>query len=336
MIKILLIFLMVSPICPYFIEGKQSSLEYCKRYETGVYLLPSGQRFGDRLLEYVKAKWIAYKTGLPLYISPCRYYHHLALMEKERILPRIPRKGITKVFVDDFPIFLERVPNTFYIVRYYPILDSDKLCEIKKERKFISLLQETISSTLDLEILEVPDDKITLALHVRKGTGVDSPIKSVQIFDKNKISTKTLTVSKGHFADFIHPLKFPPEQYYIDQIKKISEYFHHKPIYLFVFTDDPYPPVILERIKEQVGLKNITYDCFPYVGRSSSELLRDFFSMMNFDCLIRPGESNYSTVAELLSTHKLVIYPKSYHFEKDDEDNYYLMMDQIQFIEQAF
>lgn len=45
-----------------------------------------------------------------------------------------------------------------------------------------------------------------------------------------------------------------------------------------------------------------------------SNILEDFFAMMQFDCLIRP-ESNFSIVASKIADFKVVINPIEFKFE---------------------
>jgi len=326
----LFIFLIVFSLS--FVDAKTRRRVDAQDYETCIYLAPTGQRFGDRLLEYVKAKWISYHTGITLYIRPCKYYENLQILEKEKVVLSIPKRGVKKVVLNEIPTFLEKSPNTFYIVGYYPFPSMEMIYEMKQDRAFVGLVRETIRPVDSIELIKPPKDQISVAVHIRKGSGGDNPLKSVQIFDKNKIAMENTKVKAKDYADAFHPLKFAPEQYYIDQIKALSQYFEHRALYLYIFTDYKNPKDLLKRIKQEVGLDNITYHCRESVSQEREVILSDFFSMMEFDCLIRSGESYFSTMSELLSDHKMIIYPKSSHFEKDKEDHFYLIMDNIEMI----
>ena len=48
----------------------------------------------------------------------------------------------------------------------------------------------------------------------------------------------------------------------------------------------------------------------------NANVLEDFFSMMDFDCLIRPG-SHYSRFVQRLGNNKIVIYPESFKTTHD-------------------
>jgi hypothetical protein len=66
---------------------------------------------------------------------------------------------------------------------------------------------------------------------------------------------------------------------------------------------------------------------------SSNPTLRDFFSMAQFDCLIR-SESHYSIAAQLIGNHKLVISPSRFHSEiNHDETQADLVIDQLAIFE---
>lgn len=314
------------------LEGKARKKIETENYEACIYLMPTGQRLGDRLLEYVKAKWISYKTGLPLYVRPSIYYDNFKILEKENTLSAIPKKGVRKIWVDDYPTFLYEVPNTFYIVSYYPFPSMEMIYEFKRDKTFISLLRETICLINPVPLIKPPEDQISVAVHIRKGSGGDGSLKSKQIFDKGGSIIHKIDKKNDKYSDLSHPLKFPPEQYYIDQIKYLSAYFDNQPIYLYLFTDQKNPQSLLERVQSEVGLENISYHCRKKVFQSREVVLSDFFSMMEFDCIIRSGESNFSIMSELVSDHKIVIYPKSYHFERDKKRNYYLIMDDIEVV----
>ena len=117
------------------------------------------------------------------------------------------------------------------------------------------------------------------------------------------------SVSKREpYADKIWPMKFPPDSYYIDQIKKLSLLFDDMPMYVYIFTDHPHPIQILNRYKSAIGKPNILYDCQKN-SVPDANLFQDFFAMTQYDCLIRGG-SNFSQMVHLIGNFKIIIYLK--------------------------
>lgn len=124
---------------------------------------------------------------------------------------------------------------------------------------------------------------------------------------------------KEKFLDNVNhwQTKFPPEQYYIDQIIKLSKELYNQNIYVQIFTDDRDPVALVERIKENVNLSNATF-CYSNNRNFSfrDQVACDLYSMSRFDILIR-SQSYFSRVAELMGNHKLIIYPLEYRWENN-------------------
>ena len=165
------------------------------------------------------------------------------------------------------------------------------------------MLQPVVS----LPTITLPQDKVTVAVHVRKGGGFDQPLSSVQYYTKNMVSRK-------FYADKEFPRKFPPEQYYVDQIKRISKLFNDAPLFVYIFTDDRSPLRLVDRIKKAVNKNNITFSCRNHDNVHNAHVVEDFYNIARFDCLIRSG-SNFALAAQILTgNHKVVIYPKHWQW----------------------
>ena len=59
-----------------------------------------------------------------------------------------------------------------------------------------------------------------------------------------------------------------------------------------------------------MDLPHIHFDCRKQNNGPGANVLEDFFSMMNFNCLIRAG-SHFSRFVQRLGKNKVVIYPES-------------------------
>lgn len=103
--------------------------------------------------------------------------------------------------------------------------------------------------------------------------------------------------------------KFPPDQFYIDQILKLYNDLKQAPLFVQIFTDDRNPKELLERIRNALNNTNIIVFYYDNRGDShSNRIAQDLHSMSRFDVLIR-GQSYFSRMVELIGNYKVVIYP---------------------------
>lgn len=254
-------------------------------------------RLGDHLWKYIKTKWLSYKYNYPLYHKPFKHSEEFVFHYKEKHF----NDSIGKKFDQIIDLTNEKT------IKYH--IDKSTLFNIKlggniqatpKNTKFIAILKEMIAPIESISFPPILKDKISVALHVRKGGGFDKPLLSEQLYTLKR---------KFTFADKEWPLRFPPDQYYIDQIKWLSNYFDNAPIHIHIFTDDPHPKKILELYKKHINKTNLSFSCREEGNHHSKNVIDDLFAMMKFDCLIRPN-SNLSKIAMFLSNHKIVISPK--------------------------
>lgn len=147
-----------------------------------------------------------------------------------------------------------------------------------------------LAPTGEHQLLPLPPNKITVCVHVRRGGNWDDPSVHLAL-----------------------PLKFPPDSYYIEQIKTISKLFKGNPLYIFLMTDDLRPKELMKRYKEAIPSPNIQWDCREEPPKNH---LNDFFSIPLFDCLILP-DSNFSIVASKLTEYAIRISPVHYRKKKE-------------------
>ncbi len=260
----------------------------------------SGGRFGDNLLAFAHALYFAIKNKLTLYYVPFTYSEQLLLDDS---IPKFTSE-IEKRFKDS-EIFSSRditvkesVKSTLFTIPYFPeanIWDQQIPFFVDwDDNEFKNSLTNLIKPKFDLWLIEPPEDKISIALHVRKGGSWS---------DESELSQDVEKLCLGNLI-----YKIPLDNYYINQIKIIAELFKDKPLYIFLFTDDQNPQVLIDKYKELVDIPGIEFDCRKEENDHCFNVLEDFFSMMNFDVLIRP-ESNFSIMAEKLGNHSIVISP---------------------------
>ncbi|HVW99408.1 MAG TPA: hypothetical protein VHA52_03065 [Candidatus Babeliaceae bacterium] len=118
------------------------------------------------------------------------------------------------------------------------------------------------------------------------------------------LKAKKLNTVSQTFADINEdPLKFPPTQFYIDQIAMLSKFLDNRPLYIHLFTDDKNPQKLLQLLQQHVDLPNITYGY-----NNSGSLIHDCYHMAQFDCLIK-STSTFSSIAQLIGDHMITIIP---------------------------
>lgn len=287
----------------------------------------SGGRFGDSLICYLHAKWISYKYNIPLLYYPFEYSEKLVLSDAELLVTvgnafTLKREKptdiepITKIVLVD-TVIIHPDDGIMYIVPWFP----ESLQEYERiedgrfyfyvnwsDEKFLSEIRQLVRPKNKLDLLQLPTDKITVAVHVRRNSnGFDLALS----FDEN------LQVKEGRqFLDDYYPFKCVDDNFYISSIKKISELFPNKSIYIYIFTDDKNPEKIAEKYKNALNNPLITFDYRHDKHDHTVHVLEDFFSMLKFDCLIR-SDSNFSLVASKLGNYKYDISPGGYQLKNN-------------------
>lgn len=289
-------------------------------------------RFGDQLFLYTETKWLSYKHGLQFFYRPFPYSDRLVLHSCEkRYNTAIERNFKNKIklhserdiknnekepILYECDFFAEVLPDfnrfpTSHISRgrYHNLYEI-----IIQNPSFAELLKELIQPLEHLPTPELPKNKITVAVHIRKGMG-DPPLYSEQLFKISSGIDKTLKLPSGlEYVDVGFPHKFPTEQYYIDQLKKLYTLLDNKELYVYIFTDDPNAKRIVNYFERECNNSNITFSCNEYNTSHDKNVIKDFWTMTKFDCLIR-GQSSYSVMAQYIGNHKIIIEPWSYHWE---------------------
>jgi hypothetical protein len=253
------------------------------------YELPAG-RLGDQLLAYMHAKWISYQYDIPLLYKPFYYSSEFPLDEQEQPLdPQEPYHTIPLKNLD----MLGKKSNSdaLFIVPYFPESEYERKSANWayfpvdwQDTQFISLLRSLISPKVPFEFPPLPKDRVTVAAHVRRGGGYDDPSQ------------------QRHW-----PLKFPPDDFYIEQIRKIHKLLQ-KPLFVHIFTDDFEPERMAKDYAAALSDIDVVFEYRLAKGTYQDFVLYDLFDMMRYQCLIRP-ESNYSIVVEKLGNCKIVAHP---------------------------
>jgi len=263
-------------------------------------LTKAGSRFGDHLLGYCKAKWVAFQHNMPFYLKPFSYSNELILSQKETTFSaQITQKYKNKIHIQTEPTKWEQNKDTLYYVNFYSknvnwsITNPDSLFA-----RFREELRTMIFPKTKPETPNIPPNMISIAVHVRKGGGYDPPL-----------------LSRSHYADQRWTLKLPPNRFYVEQIRYLYNYFGQQPLYVYIFTDDKKPNEIVKTFTDLLADCQLHFDCRKTTNSHNMHVVDDLIGLSLFDCLIRPN-SNFSICAQLIGKHKVIIWPTSYHWEE--------------------
>ncbi|MFH1253872.1 MAG: hypothetical protein V1646_00380 [bacterium] len=286
---VLLSFLSYLPASTFDCEKyKASTLRLVQSGKSAVSHDLSGGRFGDSLICYLHAKWISYKYSIPLLYYPFEYSDQLVLSDAELLVTVGNASSLKKEKATDIePITQELFVDTvkicpdegiLYIIPWFPesIQEYERIEDGRlyfyvnwDDEKFLEEIRKLISPKKKLDLLQIPSDKITVAVHVRRNSnGFDLALS----FDEN------LQVKEGRqFLDDYYPFKCVDDNFYISSIKKLCELFPNRSIYIYIFTDDKDPEKIAEKYKNALSNPLITFDYRHDKHDHTVHVLEDFF-----------------------------------------------------------
>lgn len=246
----------------------------------------NGGRFGDNLLSYSRAKWLSYKYNIPVLYQPFPYADELLLHENEIIYAPESLSHFSTVIhlLKNLNVIKCNNVNTLYVCHWNAEIIVDWL-----DTTFIEELKKNIAPCYEIEKVIIPENVISIAAHVRNGGTFAADTQQ----EKDRC-----------------PLRFVPEEFFIDQIERIAHMFPDDNLYVHIFTDHPQPAKLVKKFKAALNNPRISFGCRTEGNSHNSYVLEDFFSMMDFDCLIRPG-SHYTRFVQRLGNNKVIIYPES-------------------------
>lgn len=144
--------------------------------DTGVTYDFSGGRFGDNVLSYLHAKWIAREANLPLIYKPFNYSNELKMddLEDGGILRFTKTVSLNKNH--PFPL---NEDNTLFVCPYFPEvqweLNRQEYFTFPvgwKDESFRKDVLEKISPKQPLTLTYPPENMLSIAVHIREGGGV--------------------------------------------------------------------------------------------------------------------------------------------------------------------
>jgi hypothetical protein len=157
-------------------------------------------------------------------------------------------------------------------------------CPFLDDFLFMDKMRALIQPIEPIQTVHPFKDCISIALHIRRGG----------TFKLDTARVKKLSVAR-----------FAPMSYYVTALRYFCDLFQDKPLYIHVFTDDENPESLVAVLRESCMHPHAQFNCRHGKNSHNINVLEDLFSLMNFDCLIRP-QSTFSIVAEILGNHALV------------------------------
>ena len=117
------------------------------------------------------------------------------------------------------------------------------------------------------------------------------------------------------------PSKFPPDSFYLTGINEVAKIIINKPLFIYIFTDDPEPKKIRDKFYNQLSKKisNFIIECRTSKNHYDLNVLEDFFSMVQFDSIIYPI-SAYSCCAATISRPIIEVTPPGWGIYSKDKD----------------
>lgn len=306
------------------------------------------RRLGDNILTVCKTEYFSHEFNLPYYYTPFAYYDSFVFKTKANALtPEIKnsfKKMIFVTSVKDIANNVKSIDPILFVCTYLSATPS--IIEyVKKNPLFEDKIHDLFTPYQMINTIPKSSNQMVIAVHVRKGGGFDWPLASRQEFAleiplvKNKelylykknismscndiwplrclpgpafiAETKHLAFKKSCYADYIWAIKFPPDQYYIEQIKIIIKLMNLKSLTIKLFTDDPHPEDIVMRYKNALKDQeaNITFDYRKSENHHDKNVIEDLFAIAQCDGIISAC-SSFAFAAMILGNHSIMIYPE--------------------------
>ena len=264
----------------------------------------NGGRFGDCLSCYTKAKYFSCVHKLPLYYTRFTYSDQLTLHAYEAEYTKDSAAQFDAIIRvnSDADIKNNKDKNVLFVSHFYS--QTPGLYEYGfQDKVFATELKKMLTPLAPMPLIEKKEGTISVAVHVRKGGGFDKPLSSSQIYKKYQ------------YADQQWPTKFPPDQFYLDQIMTLKKLVGSDILIIYLFTDDPNPAALAERYQRYLDDPTIQ---FVYRENNShdTKIVEDFYIMSQCDCLIR-STSLFAKAAQLLGNHTIIMYPIVGTWDKD-------------------
>jgi len=286
---------------------------------------PNGGRLGDDISTYAKTKLLSYQYDIPLLYKPFTYSNCFALDHLECRYTKEKAASFAHQVIVKKESDLRRSlhqDNTLFICTFYTKTQSCYQVMLK-DPFFAEIIEKAFTPLIDLDIPEISFDTHTVAMHIRLGGGFDSPLSSAPWAPSYSERKTTRTIA----ADIQWPTKFPPLQYYYDQLVALKKRLPpQEPLLVYLLTDDQTPEKIVEQFRARLQDPTIQF-WYRTTSGPNTAVIEDLFIMSRTRYLIR-SSSLFAQAAQLLGKHELIYVPQTYHW-----DNNYLSIDTVAIIQ---
>lgn len=294
---------------------------YC--YDQQVYLGAvtydfNGGRFGDNLLSYIHAEYVAYKYKIPLLYKPFSHSEYLKLHTQKLLYNGLEAAHFSKIITisESKQLSSKPDPETLYIIPFFTETSNEfnnwqrHGCLFSVDwydQNFISIIRQMISPNFDMPTINVPPGYLSVVVHVRKGSGQDYLLAD----EPGRIPRPGI-----RYSDVFLPLKHLPDEYYIEEIRRLYFLHNKQPLYVYILCDRNTQKVV-EYYKQQLHDIKLIIEGNKWGKSDPENPIFDFFLMLQFDCLIR-SESNLSLVASKIGNFLTIVSPAGF-YRIDDE-----------------
>lgn len=318
-------------LCILLLYGQMAAARY-------IFQWPTNQA-GDNLVSLYNAYAYARKYSLTLVVAP---FNHWELFNCHHMLPHLPasvfnnrhnRQKVVEITTENDIIKHLNNPHVHFYVHVHTQRIPIRPVNIAVAKQLVSL-NEHINLDYLQDMVKKEADVFTIAVHIRKGNGggqiYDGELASEQIFDFDRSSVRyTIDTTNNPFnffeaeekfactrsqfpgldsPDISWTTKFPPEQYYIDQINSLAARTPGS-LLVRVFTDDKDPWALIERLKNRCHDARIRFAYHDNRDQGYKKMMvEDLYLMSHGDALIR-STSRFAIIAEVLGNFKTVILP---------------------------
>lgn len=246
-------------------------------------------RLGNQLITYLCAKWIAHQNQLPFLYVPFPYADQFVFHEREtHYLSDWQAQFQNQTYIKKESEISQLPDSSLILINFFQTkFPTMRFRQYWNNPKFRTMMRSLIQPRFPIQTISLPEDKLTILLHVRTGGGYDS--------EETKLR---------------YPNKFPPHSFFISAIEILSEIFGHPPIYAHIMTDDLNPESIAQEYRHSLAkLKNVDFGYRKGDNGPSANVLEDFFSVQKFGCIVR-GSSTFTIAASLPADFDAEVTPK--------------------------
>ena len=293
----------------------------------------------ENIYTYSITKWISYKYNIPFLFQPFDFSHVFSMDLYDPVITPNMLNSFDNVIelkqeVELLDFLATHDKSTLLVVSYETAIDysTELVNDFVKPTRYKNLsfflkYHETFKLQLrknfvlknPVDLIELPKEGITVAMYVQKGSLSDNEFTYVEYADQWE------KIIREHNAEtFFLPVKdvyssvrFPSEQFYLEQIKQLHQLHEGKQLLVWVFTNEGDPREIIQRFKARIDLPNISFYAYSNEAEQDQHQIyfhiKALYDMSCFDCLITP-ESEYALLAQCLGDYKMIIYPQDVFF----------------------